>query len=686
MTAHRVGRSLISAGAALTFLTSPLYAQYGQPPEPEQIEVTERDWDDQIPAHLAIVDGRATLEREGRVENAEENLILLAGDRLRTERGRLEVLFADGSILDVDEYSEVDLMSDALMRLVAGRVRLEIARTAATMDYRVDAAGGSVLIRGAGEYRITVSQPTADPDVDVMVIRGSAELANDYGRTLVRAGTRATATARLAPSLPYVANSASFDAFERWADDQRRERLGLESARYLPTEVRYYAGAFDRYGDWGYEPSYGRVWYPRVSAGWRPYSAGRWSFVAYFGWTWSGGDRWAWPTHHYGRWGVSSGRWYWIPDRRWAPAWVAWGGAPGYVSWCPLGFDGRPVVTFAHVSTRYIDPWSAWTIVPARVFAPNIVVTRHAVTYQTISPSVRSQFGLRSAPVTTPSVGRRIEPLRGPGGVRGTAVPRDAGRALSTFGPAVNPSGETRSVIRGTQVDTRPAAAGGGPRTRVPEPARPRGDVSSPGSLPGPTRAAPSRVSPSREPASAAPSTVERSAPAARSRVGTPNVTAPRIDSPRLEAPRLDTPRVESRNPTRPDAPPDRTAPRAWPRRDAAAPPPTSAPSTSAPPSRVYRSREPAPASPGASMPSPRSGGWSQTPRSSSPSRVSPPASAPAPASRSGGSVRSRSQPSSPDRPASTAPARSGGSSGRTAPASPGGGRGQAVPRGRGGQ
>ena len=32
-----------------------------------------------------------------------------------------------------------------------------------------------------------------------------------------------------------------------------------------------------------------------------------------------------------------------FPGRTWGPAWVSWASAPDYVSWCPLGFDGRPV-------------------------------------------------------------------------------------------------------------------------------------------------------------------------------------------------------------------------------------------------------------------------------------------------------------------------------------------------------
>src|SRR5262245_45436785 len=97
----------------------------------------DRDWSNDIPAVMWAVDGAVNLEREGRVDPAQENAPLLAGDRLRTERGRVEVLFDDGSALDVDEFTRVDLQSDSLIRLLDGRVRLTIARSTGPLDYRV---------------------------------------------------------------------------------------------------------------------------------------------------------------------------------------------------------------------------------------------------------------------------------------------------------------------------------------------------------------------------------------------------------------------------------------------------------------------------------------------------------------------------------------------------------------------
>src|SRR5262245_27447538 len=78
------------------------------------------------PAHISLVDGAVTLEREGQSDPAPANMPLLAGDRLRTENGRVEVLFADGSALHLDTQTTVDFQSDELLRVLDGRVRLAI--------------------------------------------------------------------------------------------------------------------------------------------------------------------------------------------------------------------------------------------------------------------------------------------------------------------------------------------------------------------------------------------------------------------------------------------------------------------------------------------------------------------------------------------------------------------------------
>jgi hypothetical protein len=386
---------------------------------------------DQTPAHLAIVDGAATLERDGQSQAAAENMAVLAGDRLRTRSGRVEVLFADGSTLDLDDSTSVDLLSDSLLRLVAGSVRLllvrgldsNVASIVTPLEYRVDAAAASVTIRTAGEYRISTSDSRSDAEVELAVWRGAAELQNGLGRTLVRAGMLARTTGAQAITTERF-NVASADAFDRWVLDRRDARVDTQSAQYLPADLRYYGSTMDQYGSWDYLPEYGQVWYPTVDAAWHPYYNGSWSFGASLGWFWVGYDRWAWPTHHYGRWGLRGNRWFWVPGYRYAPAWVSWAYSPGYVSWCPLGYNGYPVVGVASVSY-----WRGWSVVPAHRFAPNFVVPRAVVAPGNLSPGWRNTLVVRNSAPQWRGVQSTAVPLRAPGGRVTAAQPRADVRA-----------------------------------------------------------------------------------------------------------------------------------------------------------------------------------------------------------------------------------------------------------------
>jgi len=222
------------------------------------------------PAYLGHVAGQATLDREGVSEPATENMPFVPGDRLRTEAGRVEILFPDGSGIEVGEYSEVEAISTTRVRLMSG-----------TMDH------------------IDRPAPTSS-----------------------------------------------------------------QSASYLPSDLRNYGSTFDQYGSWQSDPTYGYVWYPTVGPEWRPYYYGSWSPIRSYGWTWVGLDPWAWPTHHYGRWGYARNAWFWIPGRTWGAAWVSWSFSDDYVSWCPLGYDSRPVFAISIGSRR---AWDYWTV-PRRGF------------------------------------------------------------------------------------------------------------------------------------------------------------------------------------------------------------------------------------------------------------------------------------------------------------------------------
>ena len=117
-------------------------------------------------------------------------------------------------------------------------------------------------------------------------------------------------------------------------------------------------GSLSPYGEWVSAGGYGRVWRPRVAAGWRPYYYGRWEWTNE-GWLWASDEPWGWAAYHYGRWTYDSYYgWVWVPGYQWAPAWVAWRYSGDVVGWAPLG----PGVSVYVSSYPFVDYW--WTFVP----------------------------------------------------------------------------------------------------------------------------------------------------------------------------------------------------------------------------------------------------------------------------------------------------------------------------------
>ncbi len=411
--------------------------------------------DSDPPAHVSLVDGTAVIERDGKSDPTPTNVPLLAGDRIRTESGRVEILYADGSTLHVDNFTTVDFQSDELVRVLDGRVRLSIAGRPRDVGYRIDGPGAWAQISQPGEYRFSITRNDRGLDMELAVLRGAAELVNEDGRTMLRAGERAFARGGAAPSDAYVFNSAAWDAFDRWSEARRDHRLGL-STQYLPEPVRPYSRDFDRYGTWRHEPAYGYVWYPTVSAGWRPYYHGRWATYRPWGWFWIGNDPWAWPTHHYGRWGFAAGAWFWIPGRTWGPAWVSWAYTPGYVSWCPLGWNNRPIFSIINVNVyRGYDPWRGWTVVRRDHFGRDYV-HRRIVNWHTLDARSRGSWEHRD--VAPAVVGYAVPRSQAPIRVVGRAVPRGSGGAAPVYTNLPRDGSRVPSAGPRIQVgDTRPS-------------------------------------------------------------------------------------------------------------------------------------------------------------------------------------------------------------------------------------
>lgn len=381
---------------------------------------------DAPPVYLAVIDGPATLERDGDAQSAVTGMPIVPGDRIRTARGRVELLFPDGTALDIDEFTVVELNAIDRLRLFEGRVIFGVVgamNPASAASFHIDTSVAGIDTYGPGEYRVALVNGRFGIEAELAVSRGSAALTGDRGTETLRAGQLSTVSGGGLPAYPQTYNTARFDDFTRWAADRRDERLGSATAQYLPPDLRMYSSALDEDGQWQYESSYGYVWYPAVAASWHPYYDGYWSSVPAYGWTWVGGPRWAWPTHHYGRWGVSGARWFWIPDHHYASAWVSWSAAPGYVGWCPLGFDNRPVASISAHFEASRAAINAWVVMPRAHFGVRgEPVQRFATTRQALPPQTPFIAQIPS-PAAAPVTSARRMASSLPSG-SATAVPR----------------------------------------------------------------------------------------------------------------------------------------------------------------------------------------------------------------------------------------------------------------------
>lgn len=432
----------------------------------------EGDWGD-IPAYVSNISGDARLDRDGEVTGDFEQVPLQIGDQIRTTRGRVEILYDDGSVVALDEYSAASVDAENTFRLHTGRLKV-VTRSG---SFAVDAApAGVARLRNGGDYRVTLSvNRRGEPEVEVAVARGSAELENQLGRTLVRQGTRALTTASFAPSVPY-AYVVSNDEFERWTASLEADRYGVTSARYLPTELRAYGGYFDRDGYWSRHQTHGWVWYPRVSVGWEPFRSGRWSFVVGFGYNWIGHSRWEWPTYYYGRWDRFGSSWFWIPTR------------PNYYR--HVGYSAPRTSAFIHVNyySRPTRPQQNRPRPSYRATIPSRSRIIESPRVGTRQPGVDDRQPSRSASLPSPD---RV------------AVPRSTATSRGTF--ATRPSTES-SRPSVAPVERRPDTSVFGSR-RAPESTP--DNSSSPSTRPGIF----SRRPPAAQPSSGRPSGPQRTGP-----------------------------------------------------------------------------------------------------------------------------------------------------------------------------
>lgn len=408
---------------------------------------------------IAWLEGSVNLQTAGtdETQSALLNQPLTSGDVLSTEAGaRVEIQIGAKTIrLDSGSVLELERIDDEQVRvyLSDGRAIVKLPTPEAIGDFEIATLNGQFNARSAGIYRFG-----ADANSSIAAAySGQLHFAGERLALDIGAGENAQfwndgqTRFRLLPLVN--------DEFGQWSSLRDRRPAENAYARYVSPEMTG-AADLDAYGDWSETPEYGAVWYPRaVAADWAPYRTGNWVWVAPWGWSWVGDEPWGFAPFHYGRWVQHRERWGWVPGTRtgrpvYAPAMVAWIGAPGHgvamsvgrrptVGWFPLAphevyvpsyrssanylrqvnithiphlanaaaIVGNPQAFVAHSHYAHRESPQAVTVVPAEV-----VTQRRSVAAAALPPAdrraLREQPLQAAAPLAAPPAATRIRQER----------------------------------------------------------------------------------------------------------------------------------------------------------------------------------------------------------------------------------------------------------------------------------
>lgn len=155
--------------------------------------------------------------------------------------------------------------------------------------------------------------------------------------------------------------------------------LGVTAAQAQTAQISFqlFFDQLEPHGVWVRHARYNYVFCPTgVDAAWRPYTQGRWLYLADYGWYFASEEPFAWATYHYGRWFADRQLgWCWVPGTTWAPAWVSWRSSDNVIGWAPLPPEGEDITTISIEVSRRELPQGYWVFVPVdRFIEPQLSV------------------------------------------------------------------------------------------------------------------------------------------------------------------------------------------------------------------------------------------------------------------------------------------------------------------------
>ena len=195
----------------------------------------EADTDQPAPAHIAIVDGTATLERDGRPESGLLNMPLMSGDRLRTTTGASRSSSPTAARCTWMRRRPIDVQSDELVRLLDGRVRLTILGPARDQS-RIGSTRPPASVRHHAAWRLprgAARTASGETQLELAVLRGAADIFTRPGTTPVARRSSAPTPARGSRRrTPTPSTPPRWDAFDQWSRTSAVTQRGV-SAQYL---------------------------------------------------------------------------------------------------------------------------------------------------------------------------------------------------------------------------------------------------------------------------------------------------------------------------------------------------------------------------------------------------------------------------------------------------------------------
>ena len=205
---------------------------------------------------IHYIEGEVFLGDKAVTQKLGEYPDMKAGEHLRTEAGRAEVLLTPGVFLRLSENSEIALTANALtdtrIDVVKGSVLLEAGEVSKEHSIEFTVAGSVLEVRKRGVFRIDATTPPR-----VRAFDGEITIA-DVGRSLaVKEGRQAMLTA-----VPVVEKFAKdeTDAFYRWAG-RRSGYLALANISASRRMYDQYGNSGWLVGGWYYNPYFGMFTY-----------------------------------------------------------------------------------------------------------------------------------------------------------------------------------------------------------------------------------------------------------------------------------------------------------------------------------------------------------------------------------------------------------------------------------------